>query len=221
LELQTTEDNPEERAERFERHADNAQDRSDAAYQRTRQIGDRIPFGQPILVGHHSEAGHRRDIARMQNGMRVSVEESKKAEYWRRRADRAVKNAEYKQKPGVIKRRIERLEADLRRCQREVKSAENRGQTDRHSQRWVDHIEMRLGYERNLYEESGGVPTDKEDGPVLEVGGAVWSWGKWCEIVRVNKKTVSVKTPYTWVDKIAKDRIAQTLSKAEWDERKG
>ncbi|WP_132290495.1 DUF3560 domain-containing protein [Kribbella sp. VKM Ac-2568] len=30
-----------------------------------RQISDHIPLGQPILVGHHSERRHRRDIERM------------------------------------------------------------------------------------------------------------------------------------------------------------
>ena len=37
-----------------------------AAHNRaSHDIGSRIPFGQPILVGHHSERGHRRAIDRM------------------------------------------------------------------------------------------------------------------------------------------------------------
>jgi hypothetical protein len=43
-------------------------------------IADRIPFGQPILVGHHSEKGARRDAAKIHNGMLKSYEASQKAE---------------------------------------------------------------------------------------------------------------------------------------------
>jgi hypothetical protein len=31
-----------------------------AAHQKARELGDQIPFGQPILVGHHSENRMRR-----------------------------------------------------------------------------------------------------------------------------------------------------------------
>src|SRR5699024_10261000 len=48
-----------------------------------------IPPGQPILVGHHSEGRHRRDLRRFDNNMRRSVENSEKmadhlhkADYW-------------------------------------------------------------------------------------------------------------------------------------------
>lgn len=51
-----------------------------------RASGDRlanaIPFGQPILCGHHSEARHRRDIERIHNSMRKSIELSEKSEYY-------------------------------------------------------------------------------------------------------------------------------------------
>jgi uncharacterized protein DUF3560 len=36
-------------------------------------IGAHIPFGQPILVGHHSERGHRRAIDRMHNQTRAAI----------------------------------------------------------------------------------------------------------------------------------------------------
>ena len=41
-----------------------------------------IPFGQPILVGHHSERSHRNAIKRMENQMRKGFEASNKAEYY-------------------------------------------------------------------------------------------------------------------------------------------
>ena len=71
-----------ERAERLAAAAGSA----DAA---ARAIADRIPMGQPILVGHHSEARHRRDIGRIQRGFTKAVELRDEAESLRRRAKRS------------------------------------------------------------------------------------------------------------------------------------
>ncbi|MEA3203306.1 MAG: hypothetical protein QOI63_981, partial [Thermoplasmata archaeon] len=66
--------------------ADKADRASQAAFGRNRRIADLIPPGQPILVGHHSEGRHRRDLQRMDDAMRRTVEEGKRAEELRRRA---------------------------------------------------------------------------------------------------------------------------------------
>jgi hypothetical protein len=58
---------------------------SNQAYKQTKRISSMIPFGQPILVGHHSEGRHRRDIKRMDKGMRKSIELSNKAGEYERR----------------------------------------------------------------------------------------------------------------------------------------
>lgn len=73
----------EARRERLENAADKAQARSNAAYASAGRIADGIPMGQPILVGHHSERRHRRDIAKIDRGMRRFVDEGKKAEHLR------------------------------------------------------------------------------------------------------------------------------------------
>jgi len=41
-----------------------------------------IPFGQPILVGHHSEKAHRRALERSWSAMGKSIELSEKAEHY-------------------------------------------------------------------------------------------------------------------------------------------
>ncbi|MDD2711189.1 MAG: DUF3560 domain-containing protein [Verrucomicrobiae bacterium] len=74
------------RAGRYRTLAQKAHQESDAAYQSYKNIADQIPFGQPILVGHHSEARHRRDIDRMDSAMSRSVQEEKKAKYYERKA---------------------------------------------------------------------------------------------------------------------------------------
>lgn len=75
------------RADRLREWAARREAKSNAAYEGARRIADGIPLGQPILIGHHSEKHHRRDLERIDNGMRASVEHSKMAESMTSRAD--------------------------------------------------------------------------------------------------------------------------------------
>lgn len=74
-----------DRARELARKADQE---STARYNSAQQTASFIPMGQPILVGHHSEARHRRDLDRIDNNMRASIEAGKKAQYYREKADR-------------------------------------------------------------------------------------------------------------------------------------
>lgn len=53
---------------------------SKARFDNARQLADSIPLGQPILVGHHSEARARRDAERIHDNMSAAVESAKMAE---------------------------------------------------------------------------------------------------------------------------------------------
>ena len=68
--------------ERYEELAENARQRSKEYFATHDKISSHIPLGQPILVGHHSEKGHRRDLKRMANAMDKSISESDKADYY-------------------------------------------------------------------------------------------------------------------------------------------
>ncbi|WP_143760198.1 DUF3560 domain-containing protein, partial [Colwellia marinimaniae] len=57
----------EERADRFEDYSDKRADDAAAARNAVQAIGQRFEFGQPILVGHHSERKARKDAERMEN----------------------------------------------------------------------------------------------------------------------------------------------------------
>ncbi len=69
-----------------------ARTEAEGAFQRERAIGDVIPLGQPILVGHHSEKRHRRDIERMHSHIRKGIALTKAAEDLESRATAAEKN---------------------------------------------------------------------------------------------------------------------------------
>lgn len=77
------------KAEKLNGYASNADKRSHEAFKKAdlSEEATGIPFGQPILVGHHSERGHRKVIERADNAMRKSIEESDKAEDYKRRAE--------------------------------------------------------------------------------------------------------------------------------------
>lgn len=80
------------RAERIERMRDRADAKraeSESRLGEAHRIGDMIPMGQPILVGHHSERRHRRDIERIDTNMRKGVEAAREADELERRASRA------------------------------------------------------------------------------------------------------------------------------------
>ena len=68
--------------------------KSDDYYQASKEGSDLIPFGQPILVGHHSEGRHRALIDRNHRRMGKCVEYSQKAEDHILKAE----NLEYKLK---------------------------------------------------------------------------------------------------------------------------
>lgn len=61
--------------------------KSAQAFERGRQATEHIPLGQPILVGHHSEARHRRAIERSDAGMRAGIESHNMARHHESKAD--------------------------------------------------------------------------------------------------------------------------------------
>ncbi len=77
------------KAEKLNGFASNAEKRSEEAYKKTNlsEEATGIPFGQPILVGHHSEKAHRKVIERADNAMRKSIEEEEKASTYKSRAE--------------------------------------------------------------------------------------------------------------------------------------
>lgn len=76
------------RKARFEELAQKSQASSHAHYEASKRATAHIPFGQPILVGHHSERGHRADLKRAHNAMDKCCLETSKAEHYARKAER-------------------------------------------------------------------------------------------------------------------------------------
>lgn len=102
------------RAERLRGWSEANERRSDQRYDAATSIADGIPFGQPILVGHHSERRHRRDLDKIHAGMRASVELERKATTQAQAAATIEAQAEgsiYDDDPDAVERLTEKLAA--------------------------------------------------------------------------------------------------------------
>ena len=104
----------EARIDRMEERAARAQAESSAASHAAHEIMRLIPPGQPILVGHHSERHHRRDLDKIDRNMRKSIEAGEKSAYYSSRAASAASNhAISSDDPNAV----EKLEAKLAKLQ--------------------------------------------------------------------------------------------------------
>lgn len=74
------------KAGQYEQWAESADSKAKAYHEASQEGRDFLILGEPIKVGHHSEASHRALIKRNQNRMRKMVEFSDKADYHRERA---------------------------------------------------------------------------------------------------------------------------------------
>jgi hypothetical protein len=74
------------RRERFEDRAASLADESNRTYARARQMASVIPFGQPILVGHHSEQRDRNYRNRIHNTYGKSFQLQDKAKHYEAKA---------------------------------------------------------------------------------------------------------------------------------------
>lgn len=102
------------RAQRLEEWADKREQKAAHAYRSVDEMVYNLPPGQPILVGHHSEAMMRRYQARIDAGMRSGVDNEIKAKDFRHRAANikaAADRAIYNDDPDAIERLAEKLAA--------------------------------------------------------------------------------------------------------------
>ena len=104
--------------ERKQARIDRYRERAEQARQESRQLSqesismlEHIPPGQPILVGHHSERGHRRLLERSDRKMEQSIAASEKAAYYEHKAEAAERNtAIFADDPEALAKLTEKLE---------------------------------------------------------------------------------------------------------------
>ncbi|MFJ6014493.1 ParB/RepB/Spo0J family partition protein [Streptomyces sp. NPDC092952] len=187
------EERAEDRAERFSERAGRAVASADARRATADQISRRFEFGQPILVGHHSEGRARRDAARIDTNMRKSFEDRDRAGYWAHRAGASENYAKHRNNPHRTLRRLERLRADLRAQERHHAEAVEKGydSADRHARQIQDLTEEIAYWEEIVAKaEAEGVKIWRPDD--FAPRDFVLYSGSWYQVARVNPKTLSI-----------------------------
>lgn len=112
----------ESKRDRLEARAEKANQQSDSYYQSSKNLADMIPFGQPILVGHHSEARARRHHEKIFNDMGKSVKAAEKAKYLEQRAQSVGTAGIASDDPEAIQKLKNKLES-LEKAQEMMKAA--------------------------------------------------------------------------------------------------
>lgn len=144
------------KAEKLENAAFNAVNMSDEYYKKSHEITDKIPMGQPILVGHYSEGRHRRDLDKSWIAMGKSVEFSNKADDYKSRA------AYWESKTNTINlsmpESIEYFEFELEKAKALHEGLKNGSIHKKHSysltyaKKDVNEIEKKLALAKKLWE---------------------------------------------------------------------
>lgn len=106
----------EAKRKRLEERAARAEKDSESASAKAARIASFIPMGQPILVGHHSEKRHRRDLERIDDGVRRAFEAREEAVDLRRRAEAVGTGGISSDDPEAVTKLQAKL-ADLERQQ--------------------------------------------------------------------------------------------------------
>jgi methylase of polypeptide subunit release factors len=276
-------DRAEAKAERLENLSERRLQEAHQARAAVDRIADGIPFGQPILVGHHSERHARKDAEKIRRGMDKAVECWKASGYWKDRAAGALRLAMYKERPDVRARRLKGIESEFRKCDKtqvECRAAikmwsqdpmtwknakmisgysrqgfsrcypiaeyprpegasQYEGEMSLYSalgdspelgiitpqqaqesalrslrghvvtmERWVNHLQNRIDYERAMLDEGGGLVAEQHD---IQVGGRVLIGDEWVTVLKLNKKDgklISVTTSRRYVRIVGIERIS-------------
>lgn len=111
------------KAERLKGYAQKRATEAERCAENAKAIGGRFEFGQPILVGHHSEKKARKDAEKIEQNMLKAARLFDTADYWAYRARGAMAHASYKANPVAVARRIKSIESDRRKAQKTVDEA--------------------------------------------------------------------------------------------------
>lgn len=213
-------------ADKIERQQERAEamsakaDRKHAAADQARDRADRYaatlpPDGQPILVGHHSEARHRRALEKTRNSAFRALEVAEDAREADRRAQAAAATTASRYSPVTVANRIDRISADIRRIERQIGGdvlTDNDGYQpaspelkERRLKRYTPRLEElrdQLGYWQGIRDAQIADGQATNYGPHnVAAGDQVKIRGYWYTVERANAKTVSVPSGYSWTNR--------------------
>lgn len=212
-----------DRADRYAAMAATATARSEAAGRASDEIAGRRPFGQPILIGHHSEGRARRDLARINALDERRWAEADRANHYANRAQAALSNEAHKHRGPAVMRRIGTREADRRAWARTLAEATSDEARARYQEE-IDHLDDQLAYDRAILtalEEAGTFVAWRAEH--FQPGDKVRIWGHlWLPVKRVNVKSVSVVDQYGHTQTVRWDDLSgRRRDGQQWDTPNG
>jgi hypothetical protein len=186
--------------ERSERLAAKAEAESDKAHGAVAGI----PFGQPILVGHHSERRHRAALKRSDAAMGRAVQAHRDSEATANVARSAAADVAQREDPAFIGRRIADREREIRDYERKLNGTSRNGMAygqkaegayrERITALLEEAREELAMWQRKLAATGAKVYTRAD----LEVGGFVKIRHGWSKIAKLNPKTVACEVGMPW-----------------------
>ena len=127
------EEKQERRRERLLERADNADREASQRLGTAQRMASVIPFGQPILVGHHSETRDRNYRRKIRNNYDKSREASEKAKRLHDRAASVGKGGISSDDPEAVKKLVakietaEKLQGFMKRCNAAIRKRKKDG----------------------------------------------------------------------------------------------
>lgn len=118
----TTREKLESKLEKRREWAVSRQQKAEAASNRASRISERFAFGQPILIGHHSQRGAENDQKRMHDAMSASVQNADMAEHHVSKAEglsQMLDKSIFSDDEDAVERleeRIAKLEREQKQC---------------------------------------------------------------------------------------------------------
>lgn len=199
------------RAEHLAHSADRKQQAADEQEAQALAMLRRVPpMGEPIKVGHHSEAGHRASIRRAEAAMRRSIEADMEATRAQARAELAAYATDRRYEPIAVANRIARLNTEISACTKKLD-----GYSHTFAGGYIETYPPAQGAYAQRLTRTRAAAVDElayweavrteqiKSGQVTEftrenVHRRDWILysGSWCLVTRINPKSVSVRTPY-------------------------
>ena len=124
------------KAARFRQLAEKHENIATGRHFAARERLEMIPLGQPILVGHHSEKRHRKDLKRIDQHFAEAKEHHDKAEYFRQRAAAESNVVIFSDDPDATEKLVDKIErlkkrqGVMKRANQLIRKADREGLAD-------------------------------------------------------------------------------------------
>lgn len=181
---------------------------SQALHRYSDSLVEHIPMGQPVLPGKRGQA-HRNTLDRSINAAIKGAQVARQAEAMPERIAASHRAEARAERPDVVKRRVDRMEAEVRGIDRRLARLAP-GPSLVREQYEGDRAVLveRIKGDRALLEQAkaeGRFGQYSRDN--VHKHDLVRIRGQWRQVDRANAKTVSVTTGYSWTDKYGWEEV--------------